>query len=45
MNFYNLKKKRKEIYMEPKLFLTCCFFGLVCHKNIKTETNKQNDCL
>lgn len=44
MNFYNLKRKRarekKEIYIEPKVVLTCCFSGSVCHKNIRTETNE-----
>lgn len=42
-----IKKKEREerdLY-RTKVFPTCCFSGSVCHKNIKTETNKQNDCL
>lgn len=37
------KEKEKEIYAEPKVFLTCRFSGIACHEKIKTKT--KNDCL
>lgn len=32
------RKKERKLYIEHKVFLTCCFSGTVCHKKIKIET-------
>jgi len=37
------QERKREFYIEQKVFLTCCFSGTVCHKKIKIET--KNDCL
>lgn len=42
--FFKKEREGRDLY-RTKVFPTCCLSGSVCHKNIKTETNKQNDCL
>lgn len=35
------EKERRELYIEHKVFLTCCFSSTVCHKKMKNRKKQQ----